>query len=537
MEILIQKNFYLVKILYFIYYGYNKNTKQAAFFISSNIIPMKQILSTLIILFAILIFACNKDDDPIVPDDNNNTPTDTIPTDTTTQDTTTVDPNPIDTLPPYLKYLAPHAQRSGDPAKGKEYLLYGNYLGSGIPVDLFKTLFKGDGNALNRTGDNADIPHDYTLVDASNGLRVAVPNCMTCHGAFINGEYVLGLGNTTTDYSADQASFMDLAETTVKNLYGENSAEWEAFELLHRGSSAIAPYIQTELRGPNPANQILAALVAHRDPNTLEWNEDGKPNLTIPDYVMATDVPAWWLLKKKNTMFASGLGKGDFGRISIASNLLTMTNAEEAKVVDENFSDVMAFINTLEPPAYPETIDQNLAAEGLKVFSKHCQTCHGTYGENEFYPNLLVDIDYIGTDPNHMEVYYKDGKDYVDWYNRSWFGTTEPGSAFFEAERGYIAPPLDGIWATAPYLHNASIPTLADLLESSKRPTYWRRTFETDDYDFDKVGWNYTTEAAPDSRGQVFNTTLEGKGNQGHYFGDALTVEERKAVIEYLKTL
>ena len=35
----------------------------------------------------------------------------------------------------------------------------------------------------------------------------------------------------------------------------------------------------------------------------------------------------------------------------------------------------------------------------------------------------------------------------------------------------------------------------------------------------------------------IYNTTLPGYGNYGHYFGDKLTGEERKAVIEYLKTV
>jgi hypothetical protein len=49
-----------------------------------------------------------------------------------------------------------------------------------------------------------------------------------------------------------------------------------------------------------------------------------------------------------------------------------------------------------------------------------------------------------------------------------------------------------GIWATAPYLHNGSVPTPADLLDSSKRPEFWQRSSSntTDNY-FEKVGWPY----------------------------------------------
>src|SRR5258708_30584808 len=101
---------------------------------------------------------------------------------------------------------------------------------------------------------------------------------------------------------------------------------------------------------------------------------------------------------------------------------------------------------------------------------------------------------------------------------------------------GFFAPPLDGIWITAPYLHNGSVPTLEALLNSKLRPTYWSRDFNNLQYDYDRVGWKFAREAAP-SGTTVYNTTLPGYGNYGHTFGDKLTDKERKAVIEYLKTL
>ncbi|MEL6133964.1 MAG: hypothetical protein AAFR59_11425, partial [Bacteroidota bacterium] len=105
-----------------------------------------------------------------------------------------------------------------------------------------------------------------------------------------------------------------------------------------------------------------------------------------------------------------------------------------------------------------------------------------------------------------------------------------------EASYGYMAPPLDGIWATAPYLHNGSVPDLWSLLDSKARPTYWQRTAESEDYTLEKVGWNYTDRNNP--RGKwTYDTTLPGSSNVGHYFGDTLSTSERWAMIEYLKTL
>ena len=60
---------------------------------------------------------------------------------------------------------------------------------------------------------------------------------------------------------------------------------------------------------------------------------------------------------------------------------------------------------------------------------------------------------------------------------------------------GYTAPPLDGIWATGPFLHNGSVPNLALVLDSTRRPTYWRRV------DFDSTNFEIAgMRVAPPTR-------------------------------------
>ena len=113
----------------------------------------------------------------------------------------------------------------------------------------------------------------------------------------------------------------------------------------------------------------------------------------------------------------------------------------------------------------------------------------------------------------------------------------------------YRARPLDGVWATAPYLHNGTVPTLHELLDSSSRPARFTRPPSTDfsHYDTNHVGWKFaevsredqasTTKRSPFQAKFIVDTSRFGMGNQGHTFGDALTEKERMDVIEYLKTL
>jgi cytochrome c peroxidase len=200
--------------------------------------------------------------------------------------------------------------------------------------------------------------------------------------------------------------------------------------------------------------------------------------------------------------------------------------------------DVLAYLQSLEAPEYPFAIDSDLSQQGKLLFENSCATCHGTYGDSPNYPNLLVTLNSVGTDPELSDLYttVSPMNDYfMDWFNSGWFGTSS-NKLQIKAEGGYIAPPLDGIWATAPYFHNGSVPTLEDVLNSNNRPIRWSRSFNNTDYDQTKVGWMYTREETKVDK-NTYDTTLKGYGNLGHTFGDLFTDSERTALIEYLKTL
>lgn len=440
-----------------------------------------------------------------------------------------------ETMPARGEQIEASEQREGNAAEGWNYLINGDYVSSGIPQEIFKLQFPDvQENLLRRSGDNALLAPEFTTVTHPNGVKMVSPNCLTCHSDKVNGEFIVGLGNTSFDYSTDMSAVVPLLNLGVTAFYGADSDEWRAFEPFSKATAAVNDNIVMAARGVNPADQLTAVLVAHRDPQTLEWKDT--PDLEIPSTTIPTDVPAWWLLKKKNAMFYSGIGRGDFSKFLMASSLLTLEGTDEAAEIDQHFVDVLAWINSLEAPAYPAAIDQELAAEGKQLFELNCSSCHGTYGADESYPNLLIPTATVGTDATLVEAYSEQTfGTFVDWYNESWFAQGEyPGKIV--PGQGYVAPPLDGIWATAPYLHNGSVPTLEALLDSSSRPTYWERSFDNTDYDLQKVGWNYEDRDSKLSS-QTYDTTLRGYGNGGHIFGDRFTDGERAAVIEYMKGL
>lgn len=101
-------------------------------------------------------------------------------------------------------------------------------------------------------------------------------------------------------------------------------------------------------------------------------------------------------------------------------------------------------------------------------------------------------------------------------------------------ELAYKARPLDGIWATAPYLHNGSVPNLYQLLLPAKDRV---KTFYVGTRDFDPLNVGFSTDNRPGA--SVFDTSLPGNSNAGHdaYGTDKMTDEQRWQLVEYLKTL
>jgi hypothetical protein len=349
-----------------------------------------------------------------------------------------------------------------------------------------------------------------------NGIST---DCLVCHGGSIMGHSYVGLPNASLDM---QALYEDLARAD--------------------GRSGTTPFIFSNARGTTEAGAMAIFLYQLRQPD-LNLRII-KQNLGLRDD-LCEDPPAWWLLKKKKTMYQTG--SNDAGSVrSIMQFMLSPLNPPSAiKKEEMTFRDIQAFILSLEPPKYPFPIDSDLAKKGEGVFRATCSRCHGTYGQDWTYPNKIVPIEIIGTDRNRFEGFRPDSGQF---YNQSWFAHEKSGWLGDEypvvKTAGYQAPPLDGIWATAPYLHNGSVPTVYHLLNSKIRPRIFTRSFRTgvEDYDPVKLGWKVQIldkygNLPPFERRKIYNTTQTGRGNSGHTFGDDLTEEERMAVIEYLKTL
>ena len=110
----------------------------------------------------------------------------------------------------------------------------------------------------------------------------------------------------------------------------------------------------------------------------------------------------------------------------------------------------------------------------------------------------------------------------------------------FASLNAYKARPLNGIWATAPYLHNGSVPTLYDLLLAKRgkndpaKGEYRPDSFVTGSREFDPVKVGFKSSGYDGSK---YDTSLEGNSNAGHNYSDGMSKQNRMDLLEYLKTL
>lgn len=247
----------------------------------------------------------------------------------------------------------------------------------------------------------------------------------------------------------------------------------------------------------------------------------------------------------------------------------------------------------LQGPKWPEAllgpIDQGRAAMGKTLYNQHCVQCHlppvdspeimeerhwetVTVGglEQKLLKTHNIPLKTIGTDPAEVTDFFarradatklglpgmthaNDGLKVVTeavankWYDDN--GIDKKQRIVMDGIREnvvlrplkYRARPLNGIWATPPFLHNGSVANLYELLSPMSERTL---RFYTGSKEFDPVKVGYQTTKFTGAF--LMDTTLPGNANTGHLYDDGkgigiigpkLTEKERWALVEYLKTL
>jgi mono/diheme cytochrome c family protein len=368
-----------------------------------------------------------------------------------------------------------------------------------------------------RPGDDSGAPLQY-VVDAEGKWTM---NCFSCHGGSVYGTVTPGAPNNRF-----------ALQTMTEEIRATKFRLGQPLSRMDLGALLI-PLGTTH--GTTNAVVFGQGLMKHRDEQLTLI--DSPPELFVHHDM---DAPPWWHFHKRPSLYIDGFAQK--GHRALMQFMLIPENGPEFfREHEDDFRNVFAYLTSLRPPAYDGPIDGRLAEQGRGLFDAQCAECHGTYGAQSSYPNRRVPLDELGTDPVRLTALSVAGR---QKYSRSWFahgGEADEQETIVDPH-GYVAPPLDGVWASAPYLHNGSVPTLWHLLHPQQRPAVWRRVGEAIDHE--RVGLQVEvvdkvplTEPDVAIRRSHFDTRRLGKSNAGHDYPNELTESEKRAVLEYLKTL
>ncbi|MGH6835628.1 MAG: cytochrome c [Methylocella sp.] len=209
---------------------------------------------------------------------------------------------------------------------------------------------------------------------------------------------------------------------------------------------------------------------------------------------------------------------------------------------------VADWLKSLRPPASPYRTDAAAVARGRDTYMRHdCVACHGyqdpqgyvfkgeKLGQVELNHDPKVEPSkQLGVDPFRLDSYTERLRDFQV---AELFKGTKYQFKSFEKTFGYANLPLDGLWLRAPYLHNGSVPTLADLLEPpEKRPAKFIRGIDK----LDPARGGFVAPACDSTSAETknfcFDTNLPGNHNTGHRYGTNLSPSEKSDLLAYLLT-
>jgi hypothetical protein len=273
---------------------------------------------------------------------------------------------------------------------------------------------------------------------------------------------------------------------------------------------------------------------------------------------------------------------GVFGEVKVVPASGLGLPRYPSSVRTDNLKQIEAWIANLHSPVWPGPIDKSRLASGRRAYEKaKCGSCHAVIdriARKYPLPVTMTPLSDVGTDPrliDNIRLRYAyssalqgkktlvDARDPLSRFGEvvpardlavhvtmgAYLGKEAPATSLKIVDQfikdsarsladgpappaSYKARPLNGIWATAPYLHNGSVPNLTELLN---RPEERMTEFCIGNSRFDPVNVGYDTSC--EGRSFRLDTRIPGNRNIGHNYGTDLSADEKRDLVEYLKSL
>ncbi len=398
------------------------------------------------------------------------------------------------------------------------------------------------GEDPNRTnGGTGKLPEMFTqLRDPATGKwtgRIGI-TCHACHSGVVGSTLTYGGGSSLADLNLFLRDMLPLG---------------------YLASLAVIANLN-HTRGTNNASDINLAFL-FPDEKLLSLSEIA--GVITSGSTSSMDTPAWWNMGHRPLKFVDGVFPIDAPRVDMVfytpffglfGGLGGPISEAGQDWMRANGPPLNSWIESLKAPAYPVAINKTLAEQGATLFhtldmwapsrnnsvprpaggNGSCASCHGAYSPryvndpaylaspelegmaSYITPQRIIRADPVRWQTNNESVQKAGAKNFFG-YPQTYGTANDCGPQNQERlrgsrELGYLAPPLYGVWASAPYMHNGSIPNVWEVLKPSDRRAIWRRKskpapswqfgqyknpimgFDTDfarSYDATKLGWKY----------------------------------------------
>lgn len=428
---------------------------------------------------------------------------------------------------------------------------------------------------------NEGLPVGFSLSSyrpksgAPSPVRFVGFNCAACHTGRIlrspsdTGVFVSGMGNDAVDLvafgDAIKTALLDerrltphAVDSTYQAKHGRSLTVTERIlitvylgQIRHALNDEVPmrdmPFGGMQLRdagllpsGPGrnqPMKETIRFLV-HRTP--------------IPDGG-SSKIPSLYRQDRREWAQYDGSVRDPFTRNSLAAlgvgaSLENLRRPLMLNTIRETYT----YLKALEPPRYVNvfrdqgvTVDSARAARGRVAYGTYCASCHGAPGDRPgewirgARQGQISAVAEVGTDDARTTFrYYSETSGYIYDY----FPSAHPLKPHKEDVRptnGFINAPIEAAFTRAPYLHNGSVATLAELINLKPRRAVIYRGSNL----YDPVDVGLLSPDTSDTRDYFrFDTRSYGNSNRGHnypwtFHGPGWDETVLRNLLEYLKTI
>jgi cytochrome c553 len=413
-----------------------------------------------------------------------------------------------------------------------------------------------------------------------DGAKGFTFSCAACHSGNLFGKTVLGMTNRFPRANEFFVKIKPVLSAVDLGLFkywtGATDAEVALLDQSRRSLAHVAARTPIQLGLDTSLAQVALSLNQREKDGvatTSSWLETfPRSDAYLDDHPADSKPAVWWNVKYKNRWLSDGsvlTGNPIFTNIiwnelgrGVDLKVLETWLAENPKAIRELTTAVFSSEAPKLTDFFPaEKIDLAKAKEGEGLFNQSCAGCHGQYekgwnaadamklNRSQLVATTLVRppvktfvVD-VGTDANRRL-----GMKSLEQLND--LSISKKNHIVIQAQKGYVPPPLVGIWARWPYFHNNSVPSLcAVLTRGSKRPkVYYAGEANDKERDFDLQCNGYPSGSKVPrewkSKEYRYDTSREGLSNRGHDEGiflkdgkEKFTPEQKMAIVQFLQTL